>query len=378
MAFNVANPTVVSIQAVGDILATAGAVSGTTPYSYQWYRSTSSGFSPATANIIGGATALTLNDSGLSQGTTYYYVVVARDSAGTAHQAVTSQLAVTTLTAGTTTSRATQKLFGSSAATNQMSKFGGLFSSYPSIPTRYSGSTITPALVQALSNFLTGWNGAAIGGNSPAIEDMNALCYLFSYQLYYMLQSGIPSWDADTTYALGAVVQDGSGNLYSSKVNNNLNGPLTSTVYWQTLYNLIPAQTITAAMMLNATITGTQVSSNINLAGTAVQAGGQNIVVASANRVAALAIARVTCAADGTITNGEGITIAKTGTGAYTATFSPVFSDVPTVVVSTNTGSTIIMSFNTVSASGCLLQSFVTTTGASNDVAFSVLVIGQR
>src|SRR4051812_27865136 len=96
--------------------------------------------------------------------------------------------------------RALQKQFGSSAGINTMAEFGSLFASYPTIPTRYSGGTITPALVQALSNYITGWTGAAIGGNSPAIEDLNALCYLFAYQLGYVLQQGLPEWEAATPY----------------------------------------------------------------------------------------------------------------------------------------------------------------------------------
>lgn len=135
----------------------------------------------------------------------------------------------------------TQKLFGSSAGTNTMSQFGSLFASYPSVPTRYSGATITPALVQALSNYLTGWTGAAIGGNSPAIEDMNALCFLFSYQIAYTFQAGIPEWDSSTTYYVGSFASDGAGNLYTSLVDNNTNHALTDQTKWiQTLNGTAP------------------------------------------------------------------------------------------------------------------------------------------
>jgi hypothetical protein len=41
-------------------LVVAAATGGTRPYTYQWYRSTTSGFSPGGGNIISGATALTL------------------------------------------------------------------------------------------------------------------------------------------------------------------------------------------------------------------------------------------------------------------------------------------------------------------------------
>lgn len=72
-------------------LLSAVATAGTAPYTYQWYRSTTTGFSPGGGNIIAGATALTLNDTGLIPNTTYYYKVIATDSgavAGTSSQLV--------------------------------------------------------------------------------------------------------------------------------------------------------------------------------------------------------------------------------------------------------------------------------------------------
>lgn len=86
----------VSVGSTTDSLSATAATSGTTPYSYQWYRSTSSGFSPGTGNAVSGATSLTLNDSSLIPGTQYYYKMVVIDSAGTPASASYSQLAVMT------------------------------------------------------------------------------------------------------------------------------------------------------------------------------------------------------------------------------------------------------------------------------------------
>lgn len=61
-------------------LSATAATAGTAPYTYQWYRSTVTGFTPGGGNIIAGATALTLNDTGLIPGTTYYYKMVATDA----------------------------------------------------------------------------------------------------------------------------------------------------------------------------------------------------------------------------------------------------------------------------------------------------------
>lgn len=75
-------------------LTCTAASGGTAPYTYQWYRSTSSGFTPGAGNILAGETALTLADTGLTQGTTYYYVLRATDADLNTDDA--TELAVTT------------------------------------------------------------------------------------------------------------------------------------------------------------------------------------------------------------------------------------------------------------------------------------------
>ena len=62
-------------------LTATNASGGTSPYAYQWYRSTTSGFTPASGNLISGATSLALNDTGLVASTHYYYVIKYTDSA---------------------------------------------------------------------------------------------------------------------------------------------------------------------------------------------------------------------------------------------------------------------------------------------------------
>ena len=78
------------------LLASAAATGGTGPYNYQWYRSTTTGFSPGAGSLLSGATALTLSDSGLVPGTTYYYVVVATDTGNGNVTANSAQLTVAT------------------------------------------------------------------------------------------------------------------------------------------------------------------------------------------------------------------------------------------------------------------------------------------
>lgn len=76
-------------------LTGTAASGGTAPYTYQWYRSTTNGFTPGGGNIISGATSQNLSsDTGLSPSTTYYYVRRTTDNA--AATADTTQVSTTT------------------------------------------------------------------------------------------------------------------------------------------------------------------------------------------------------------------------------------------------------------------------------------------
>lgn len=78
-------------------LLSAAATGGTGPYTYQWYRSTTTGFTPGGGNIIAGATSLSLSDTGLIPNTNYFYKVIATDSGAVA--GTSAQLAVSTTAA---------------------------------------------------------------------------------------------------------------------------------------------------------------------------------------------------------------------------------------------------------------------------------------
>ena len=124
--------------------------------------------------------------------------------------------------------RKTAVEFGSTAGTDEIAKFGSLAAGSPVFST-------DPAVIQALAQFTGGWFDAVIGGNSPAIEDMNALFFVAFYQIAYTLQKGVPVWDSGTTYYIGNVVSDASGDLYYSLTNTNLNNAVTNTTNWRSL-----------------------------------------------------------------------------------------------------------------------------------------------
>lgn len=86
----------VSVSSTEAVLSATAATGGTGPYTYQWYRSTTSGFSPGAGNLISGATSLSLDDTGLIPNTLYYYKVVATDTGHSNDTAEYTQLAVTT------------------------------------------------------------------------------------------------------------------------------------------------------------------------------------------------------------------------------------------------------------------------------------------
>lgn len=82
----------------GNVNASAP-LGGVAPYSYQWHRSTTSGFTPSGGTAIAGGTTRAFQDTGLLPGTTYYYKLVVTDDA--AATATSNEVSITTLAAGT-------------------------------------------------------------------------------------------------------------------------------------------------------------------------------------------------------------------------------------------------------------------------------------
>lgn len=121
--------------------------------------------------------------------------------------------------------RKNQKIFGKNALSTQIGVFGSLAAGSPT-------TTTDPETIQSLSNYLGGWFNGVVGSNSPAIEDMNALHYLYAYQLAYLFQAGVPEYDANTTYYIGSVVNYNNVQ-YQSLTDNNLGNTPAIGVNWQ-------------------------------------------------------------------------------------------------------------------------------------------------
>lgn len=121
--------------------------------------------------------------------------------------------------------RAFQKIFGDTApATGNFGKFGSLAAGLPQY-------TKDPAEIQSLDAFPLGWASATVGTKSPALQDRNALDYLAFRQIAYVLQQGIPEWNALTDYHIDGFCSY-AGKIYVSKTNDNVNNLPTDTNNW--------------------------------------------------------------------------------------------------------------------------------------------------
>lgn len=127
--------------------------------------------------------------------------------------------------------RQTQKVFASSANADQIAVFGSMKTGTPV----YSSDLAT---LQS-NAYLQGWSDAILNDKAPYLEEMNAVQYGLSYQIAYLLQEGIPAYDANTNYSATSIVKVINNNeleLYHSLSDDNLGNALTDTNYWARVY----------------------------------------------------------------------------------------------------------------------------------------------
>lgn len=95
------------------------------------------------------------------------------------------------------------------------------------------------------ANFGQGWVNDDNNLNVKIFtEDLNSVCYVFSYFLKYLYENGIPEWKSTTTYYEHSIARV-DNKLYISLQDNNLNyDPENTSGYW----NEIPLETVTAAV----------------------------------------------------------------------------------------------------------------------------------
>jgi hypothetical protein len=118
-----------------------------------------------------------------------------------------------------------QKIFGATGPTGVLGQFGSLKAGAPI----YSDD---PDTIQALNGFGQGIDGAIINSAPPALQDINAMFYLISRQIAYLMQTGVPEWNADTTYYFGSFVSAANNAMFMSVVDDNFNNALSDTSKW--------------------------------------------------------------------------------------------------------------------------------------------------
>lgn len=129
--------------------------------------------------------------------------------------------------------RVPAKVFAESAVATEIGQFGSAV----------AGSkleTADVATIQGLSAWLDGWSESLVSGNRyPALQEMNGLLKVLSYQGAYALQEGIAEYDSATTYYIGSIVKKtGTFEIYGSLTNNNVGQALSDGADWKFLGDL--------------------------------------------------------------------------------------------------------------------------------------------
>lgn len=118
--------------------------------------------------------------------------------------------------------RKTQKVFGSSAGATGITEYGSPASGTPVYDT-------DPDNIQTLA-WETGWSAAALAGTEiPTFQDFNAIHFVATRQIGYLLQEGIAEYDSGTEYHQNSIVKKtGTVELYASLTNSNTGNALPS------------------------------------------------------------------------------------------------------------------------------------------------------
>jgi hypothetical protein len=124
-------------------------------------------------------------------------------------------------------SRVTQKIFAASAANN------GVFGSAQANAGPGTISNVL-ATIMGLPAWGAGWLSAIMGSSKfPPLEEIQALEYVHSAQIAYLLNQGIAEYDAGTTYYTNQIcAKAGTYQLYGSITNGNLGNALTDAANW--------------------------------------------------------------------------------------------------------------------------------------------------
>ena len=129
--------------------------------------------------------------------------------------------------------RLTGKVFAGEADLEDLGVFGSAKAGQGVNPT----ATDTEAQIQAGTAYGEGWTSAVVSNkNFPPVEEVNGVLRTISYQNCYLLQEGMPSYDADTEYSNTSIVKALNNNgivFYRSLQDGNIGNSLSDTDYWE-------------------------------------------------------------------------------------------------------------------------------------------------
>lgn len=126
--------------------------------------------------------------------------------------------------------RVTGKVFGSTAPADEIGQFGSALAGSPL-------NTSDIATIQSLPAYTNGWGSAVVSNdNFPPMEEVTGVLKTISYQACYLLQAGVPIYDANTEYAVGDIVRVSNGQqldfYISIKGSNSLVDPEANIGKW--------------------------------------------------------------------------------------------------------------------------------------------------
>ena len=142
--------------------------------------------------------------------------------------------------------RKNQQIFaGAVAPTNVVAQFG-------SFKAGVSAYSQDPDIIQARAAWGAGFSSAVVTNDAPCIQDLNALFFLVTRQIAYIMQQGISEYNAATPYFIGSIVHDGVGGLYMSVSDTNVNVALTDSTKWLNYYSKKITEVDVSYTVLNA------------------------------------------------------------------------------------------------------------------------------
>ncbi len=106
--------------------------------------------------------------------------------------------------------------------------------------------------LQELAAFDSGWEDAVLVNSAgqptlPPLPEMQALDYICTYQIAYLLQEGVPEYNADTTYFINSITKaSGTYQLFGSVTDDNIGNATSDPANWALLVDLAAAASTNA------------------------------------------------------------------------------------------------------------------------------------